>query len=241
MARNSAGLRLFGQRGIEEKRQLALKSDQGDGCGRSQRNRILLALWAVVLAVIVATLCGRIEDAYLKNRPFFYDPLSYIYANCVLHERVLHEGRWAVIASELRDGWTPLRTVPLLLLSPKALGMKEAHLFTAAPSLALFLVLLGWMVEKRSGSLALSAAAMIFCCAVKGFYDPHWGMGAYWLDLTGGFLIAAAACCLGLSEGGRRSLGLSHLEPLELSGVGQTGDGSLFVHCLRTNPRSGDH
>ena len=157
-----------------------------------------------MLAVIVATLCGRIEDAYLKNRPFFYDPLSYIYANCVLHERVLHEGRWAVIASELRDGWTPLRTVPLLLLSPKALGMKEAHLFTAAPSLALFLVLLGWMVEKRSGSLALSAAAMIFCCAVKGFYDPHWGMGAYWLDLTGGFLIAAAACCLGLSEGGRR-------------------------------------
>jgi hypothetical protein len=189
---------------IEEKKHIAPKSDDNDGCGRSPRNRLLLAIWAVVLAAIVATLCARIEDAYLKHRPFFYDPLSYLYANCVLHERVLHEGRWAVIASELRDGWAPLRTVPLLLFAPKALGMKDAHLFTAAPALALFLVLLGWMVERGSGSLALSAGAVVFCCAVEGFYDPHFGMGAYWLDLTGGFLMGAAACCLGLSEGARK-------------------------------------
>jgi hypothetical protein len=190
---------------IEEKKHIAPESDDNEGCGRSSRNRLLLAIWAVVLAAIVATLCARIEDAYLKHRPFFYDPLSYLYANCVLHERVLHEGRWAVIASELRDGWAPLRTVPLLLFAPKALGMKDAHLFTAAPALALFLVLLGWMVERGSGSLALSAGTVVFCCAVEGFYDPHFGMGAYWLDLTGGFLMGAAACCLGLSEGARKT------------------------------------
>jgi hypothetical protein len=168
------------------------------------RNRLLLAVWGVVLAAIVATLCAKIEVTYLKHRPFFYDPLSYLYENCVLHERVLNEGRWAVIASELREGWAPLRTVPLLLFAPKTLGMKDAHLFTGAPALALFLILLGWLVERGSGSLALSAAAMVFCCAVEGFYHPHFGMGAYWLDLTGGFLIGAAACCLGLSEGARK-------------------------------------
>jgi hypothetical protein len=189
---------------IEEKRHIVPKSDDNDGGGRSVRNRLLLAVWAVVLAAIVAVLCAKIEDTYLKHRPFFYDPLSYLYENCVLHERVLHEGRWAVIASELRDGWAPLRTVPLLLFAPKALEMKDAHLFTAAPALALFLLLLGWMVERGSGSLALSAGAMVFCCAVAGFYHPHFGMGAYWLDLTGGFLMGAAACCLGLSEGARK-------------------------------------
>jgi hypothetical protein len=189
---------------IEEKRYIVPKSDDNNEGGRFPRNRLLLAFWAVVLAAIVATLCAKIEDTYLKHRPFFYDPLSYLYENCVLHERVPHEGKWAVIASELRDGWAPLRTVPLLLFAPKALGMKDAHLFTAAPALALFLVLLGWMVERGSGSLALSAGAMVFCCTVGGFYDPHFGMGAYWLDLTGGFLMGAAACCLGLSEGARK-------------------------------------
>jgi hypothetical protein len=51
--------------------------------------------------------------------------------------------------------------------------------------LALFLVLLGWMVYGGYGSLIFAAAAMLFCCAVGGFYDPHWGIGAYWLELPG--------------------------------------------------------
>jgi hypothetical protein len=60
---------------IEEKKHIAPESDDNEGCGRSSRNRLLLAIWAVVLAAIVATLCARIEDAYLKHRPFFLDPL----------------------------------------------------------------------------------------------------------------------------------------------------------------------
>ena len=49
--------------------------------------------------------------------------------------------------------------------------------------------------------MSLAACAMLFCCAVPGFYDPYLGLGAYWLDPPGGFLIGAAACCLGLSRG----------------------------------------
>ena len=94
--------------------------------------------------------------------------------------------------------------MPLVLFAPHLLAEESGHLFTAAPALAIFLVLLGWMVYRGCGSLLFAAAAMLFCCAVRGFYDPHWGIGAYWLDLPGGFLIGAAACCLGLSEGARK-------------------------------------
>lgn len=188
---------------IDEEKQAVSASGPG-GASRSHR-QLLLALWGIVLAAVVVISCGRMEDGYLKNRTFFADPVGYIEESILLHELVVEEGRWAALGSELRKGWNPLRTVPLVLFAPNLLGEENGHLFTAAPALAIFLVLLGWMVDRGYGSLILAAAAMLFCCAVRGFYDPHWGIGAYWLDLPGGFLIGAAACCLGLSEGGKKT------------------------------------
>jgi hypothetical protein len=145
------------------------------------------------------------EDRYLKGRTFFADPVGYLEESILLYEIVVKEGRWAALNSELYYGWNPLRTIPLILVAPHLLAEEHGHLFTAGPALAIFLVLLGWMVERGSGSLLLAAAAMLFCCAVDAFYDPHWGIPAYWLELPGGFLIGAAACCLGLSEGAKKT------------------------------------
>ena len=174
--------------------------------GRSSRphGRLLLALWGIVLAVLVVVFCGMMEERFLQKRTFFADPVGYLEESILLHGVVAKEGRWAAMASELREGWNPLRTMPLILFAPSLLAEKSGHLFTAGPALAIFLVLLGWMVYGGYGSLIFAAAAMLFCCAVRGFYDPHWGIGAYWLELPGGFLIGAAACCLGLSEGARK-------------------------------------
>ncbi len=47
-----------------------------------------------------------------------------------------------------------------------------------SPALALFLVLLGCMVERGSVSLRFRREPWFFAGAVAGFYDPHFGMGA---------------------------------------------------------------
>jgi len=154
-------------------------------------------------AVAVALVCGWIEASYMEHRVLFYDPLAYIHNDTVLRNRVVSEGRLAVIGSELLHGWNPLRTLPLLIVAPRLLGTEGAHLYTAAPALALFLVLLSWMVHRGTGSMIAAASAALFACAVPGFYDPRWGMGAYWLDLPGGFLVGAAACCFALSDRAR--------------------------------------
>jgi hypothetical protein len=216
---------------IEEKKLSASASDHR-GLSRLRR-QVLLALWGIVLAAVVVIFCGRMEESYLKNRTFFADPVGYLEESILLHELVVGEGRWAALGSELRKGWSPLRTVPLVLFAPKLLAQENGHLFTAAPALAIFLVLLGWMVDRGCGSLIFAAAAMLFCCAVRGFYDPHWGIGAYWLELPGGFLIGGAACCLGLSEGAKKTswlvafgiLGSAAVWARQVTGV------YLFVAC----------
>ena len=135
----------------------------------------------------------------MEHRAFYFDPMAYIDMNVSLYERSLAVGRWKVALDQLLQGWAPLRTVPLLVFAPQSLGHGHAHLYTAAPAMAVFLILLGWMVERGPGSFVLAAAAMLFCCAVPGLYDPYLGLGAYWLDPPGGFLMGAAICCLGLS------------------------------------------
>ena len=50
---------------------------------------------------------------------------------------------------------------------PHLLAEQHGHLFTAGPALAIFLVLLGWMVERGAGSLLFAAAAMLFAALLK--------------------------------------------------------------------------
>lgn len=141
-------------------------TDLGD-CSyrRCLRNRVLLAILGILLATVVATLCAQIEDAYMVRRGFFFDPVSYLDRHVFLHDLALRKGRWVASAHELGQGWAPLRTVPLLLINPRWLGERHSHLYTAAPAMAIFLILLGWMLERGPGSLVLGGLrdALLLC------------------------------------------------------------------------------
>ena len=90
----------------------------------------------------------------------------------------------------------------------------------------------GWSSEApvRSSS---PPRPCFFAALSTSFYDPHWGIAAYWLELPGGFLIGAAACCLGLSEGAKKTswlvafglLGSAAVWARQVTGV------YLFVAC----------
>ena len=119
---------------IEEKKQSV--SASGHVGSSRLRRQVLLALWGIVLAAVVVIFCGRMEESYLKNRTFFADPVGYLEESILLHELVVEEGRWAALGSELRKGWSPLRTVPLVLFAPKLLGRGERSPFHSGAGLS---------------------------------------------------------------------------------------------------------
>ncbi len=163
------------------------------------RNRVLILILVVaaVLTGAAGFMAARIETEYLKDRPFFYDSVSYSFINAGLYARIPMEGRWTVAAREWKENLRhPLRTIPLILFAPKALAHPLGHMLTALPALFIFLWLSGWTFYKRSGSLLYGLSGIFFLASLPILYDPTMGLGAYWLDLVAAFYLGAGVLCL---------------------------------------------
>lgn len=177
----------------------------------STRAQKLRALSLATVAALALTALGgwaayRVDASYFKHHSFFFDPVSYQFRNARLSEQIRADGRWATALDEwLHNDRFPLRTIPLILLAPGLLAKPQGHMATLLPALAVFLALLGWIIWRRSGSLAYAIAGMALFASIPGFYDPRAGLGVYLLDLTAAFWCGAAIICLLQWDDGGRS------------------------------------
>lgn len=171
------------------------------------RTKLWFLLVAVMLTFLVIRTVARIEDKYLQTHPPFFDPLSYQCHQCQLWLESQHEPRLKLALEELSqdtDVPDPLRTIPLILLNPGWLRDSHAHLITSGFGLFIFLCLLLFTAQKRTGSVVYATAGAALLCSIPGLYDPVHGLGAFWLDLTAGFFGGAAVLCLINSEQGSK-------------------------------------
>ncbi len=156
---------------------------------------ILSAAVAVTALVVIAA--TRIELLFLKNYGFFFDPAAYYVHNIDLHRIYEQQGLPAALQFELRaNDRFPGRTLPSLLFAPLTLVQTTGHLWTEAPAMCGFLLLLGTTIHKRTGSLLLCLAAMALFAGIRFLYDPTVGVGAYWLDFPAACALSSAALCL---------------------------------------------
>jgi hypothetical protein len=152
---------------------------------------------ALLLAGALGGAAAYIETTYLDHNPYFFDAVVYSYDNVRLYTRLAKESRLSLTWEEWRGNYRhPLRTVPLLLFAPRLLAHRAGHLATALPALALFLLVLGWTVYRRTQHLGYTLGCMTLFCAIPGMFSPTSGLGAYLLDLPAAFLVGTAALCL---------------------------------------------
>ena len=169
--------------------------------------RLYLALWGIVLAGVVVISCGQIGRSLFAGTDL-------LRGSCRLPrgehfffiEVVVQEGRWAALRSELREGWNPFEnysTDPFCPSSPRRAARTSFHRRSRLGHLPCFTRLDGRARHRfaplrgrghafllRGGSLLRSPLG--HRCVLAG--TPR-----------GGFLIGAAACCLGLSEGAKKT------------------------------------
>ncbi|MEP0783654.1 hypothetical protein NDI33_07900 [Trichocoleus sp. DQ-A1] len=164
----------------------------------------VIFLWAFFLTSVIGFITIKIEQAYLENYSYFYDPISYSLQNARLYVRLANEGRLGLAIQEwLVNNRHPLRTVPLILFAPSLLANNVGHVATVLPMLFIFLGLLGWTVHRRTDCTPYAISCMALFCAIPGIFHPRLGLSAYWLDLPAAILIGGAALCLLNSSGGR--------------------------------------
>jgi hypothetical protein len=173
----------------------------------------LLVFFSTVSALFtffVVHSVARIEDKYFETHRVFLDPAVYQEHLFKLWEASHQHDRFELAGNELTNpaeggGIPPLafRSVPLLLLNPDLLKDRHAYLITSGFSLIIFVLLALYTVYRRTGSFVYSMAVAALICSTPGIYQPVLGLGAFWLDLTAGFLGSAAILCLINSEKGQ--------------------------------------
>jgi hypothetical protein len=157
----------------------------------------LIILSAVILSLLLGSIAGHIEITYLDHYSYFYDAVSYSFYNARLYLRIPEEGRLSLAIQEWLNNYRhPVRTVPLLLFAPNLLASRLGHLATAVPMLFIFLLLLGYTIVRRTGSMVYAAGCMFLFVGIPGMFNPTQGVGAYWLDLPAAFLVGASALCI---------------------------------------------
>jgi hypothetical protein len=164
---------------------------------------------SAALTFFVVHSVARIEDKYFETHRVFLDPAVYQEHLFKLWEASRQHNRFELAESELTDpiegGEIPplaFRSVPLLLLNPELLKSPHAHLITSGFSLFIFVLLAVYTVYRRTGISLYSMAVGTLICFAPGIYGPVLGLGAFWLDLTAGFLGSAAVLCLINSKNG---------------------------------------
>jgi hypothetical protein len=174
-----------------------------------------LVISASLTCFVVHTV-ARIEDKYFQTHRVFLDPAVYqehlFKLSQASHQKNRFELAWSELANPAEGGEIPplaFRTIPLLLLNPDWLKDPHAHLITSGFSLFVFLCLLLHTVYRRTNSFLYAAATATLVCGTPGIYDPIFGLGAFWLDLSAGFLGSSAALCLINSENGKKLVWLA--------------------------------
>ena len=152
---------------------------------------------SLFLTATVGWITIKTQLLFLKNFPHFFDPVNYLYHNAVLSLRLAEENRFSLALSEwLANGRHPLRTVPLILFSPRLLTHPLGHLATSLPVFSIFLALLGLTIYSRTKNMIYAIGSISIFCALPGIYDLRYGLGAYWLDVTAALLMGSAVLCI---------------------------------------------
>ncbi|PWT81821.1 MAG: hypothetical protein C5B58_09240 [Acidobacteria bacterium] len=177
---------------------------------RRWRLLVFFSTVSALFAFFVVHSVARIEDKYFETHRVFLDPAVYQEHLYKLWEASHQHNRLELAGNELTNpaeggGIPPLafRSVPLLLLNPDLLKDRHAHLITSGFSLFIFVLLALYTVYRRTGSFVYSMAVAALICSTPGMYEPVLGLGAFWLDLTAGFLGSAAMLCLINSKKGQ--------------------------------------
>lgn len=168
-----------------------------------------LAAWrpsaATVVILIASTLAcawlvfasARIELTFLDNYGYFYDPASYYVMNVNLYRDYQELGLWKALGDEITSNYRcPGRTVPYLLFAPNLLTSPMGHVWSEAPLLWVFLLLLCSTIHDRTKSLFFALSAASVFVGLPFLYDPKLGVSAFWLDFTAGCALGGAALCL---------------------------------------------
>jgi hypothetical protein len=163
---------------------------------------LLFFFLALILTMLVTHTAARVEDKYFQTHRVFLDPAVYQEHVFKLwqasHDHSRFELAWNEFANPPEEDIPPLafRTIPLLLLNPDWLKDPHAHLITSGFSLFIFLLLLLHTVYRRTNNLGYAPAVAVMVCAIPCIYDPFYGLGAFWLDFSAGFMGASAALCV---------------------------------------------
>lgn len=157
----------------------------------------ILTLVAVLLTTILVWASTRLENTYLNNYGFFYDPAAYYMYHIQLYQEYLRSGAATTILHDLTvNSRCPWRTIPYLLLAPELLATVTAHLWTEVPLLFSFLTLLSFTVYIRTRSVLFAIASTAVFSGIPFLYDPAYGIASFWLDLTAALSMGCAALCL---------------------------------------------
>jgi hypothetical protein len=175
---------------------LQFASGKGSRLART-RATVLIALCCALATAWLVFATARIENSYLDNYGFFFDPAAFYVHNIQVFRNFQDHGLWHAAWSEVAtNAKCPARTLPYLFLAPDLLVSTNGHFFTEAPLVFLFLTLLGSTIYSQTKSIYFAMAATATFVAVPLLYHPVAGMGAYWLDFTAACAIGSAALCL---------------------------------------------
>jgi len=157
--------------------------------------------WIFGISFFLAGFCGffslALAHRYLEHHPYFFDAVSYSFYNVRLLELLRLEGVWPVAWQEiLGNNRHPLRTVPLILFYPPALGHPFGHVPFALLSLGCFLALLGNLTFQATRNFSATLVVSFAAACMPGIFQPWTGLSAYWLDLPAALLMGAALLAL---------------------------------------------
>lgn len=171
--------------------------EHNPSASRNAPHRFVIMTFALFLALLAAAGASDVESTYLKNYPYFCEPISYMMRDVEVFLDIKERGQLAAVQTQfLENGRHPLRQLPAIIFAPNLLASASGHMVTAGLALLSFLLVLGFTVYHRTNSLWMSAGSLSLLCAVPGTFSPTFGFGAYFLDYPAALTFAAAGLCL---------------------------------------------
>lgn len=159
-----------------------------------KKNNIILSIFlSIAFSTFILYFSFQSHLSYQSERSYFYDVASYLSNNLFTYEKYSQDGFFSVLKNLLLNTWNGgFRYIIPFAFYPESLKSYNSYLYSTFISLFVFFSIFIYLSRKNGISL-FKLLSICFCfLTLPVLYDPFYGLGAFWLDFTAGFSIAAS-------------------------------------------------
>lgn len=172
--------------------------------GTEIRPLVCCAAVAIALTAAAAWLSVSLAQEYYAVAPYHYDSAAYRRIALWAHDTLASQGLGEALSQSLQAK-DSLDVSLRLLFGPGFLLHRFGHLAVLLPFMAMWAFLVMWYIFRRTGSLSLGCAGVMFLLTFRFIYNPHGGIADYWKDNLATWLLSGATVAWLLAEGLTRS------------------------------------